>query len=70
MAIPSSRNYGTNSNSLSDCEHEACVYYRLRDLWTTVVPDFLGFGQLGFFHILLLSDLGVSLPAFLPVLVS
>lgn len=24
--------------SESDSEHEACVYYRLRDLWTTVVP--------------------------------
>jgi len=45
--------------SASDSEHEACVYYRLRDLWTTVVPEFLGFGRWGFYHILLLSDLNV-----------
>jgi hypothetical protein len=47
--------------SSSDSEHEACVYYHLRDLWTTVLPDFLGLGQWGFYHILLLSDLDVSL---------
>lgn len=46
----------------SDSEHEACVYYRLRDLWSTVVPDFLGVGQWGFYHILLLSDIDVSCP--------
>ena len=56
--------------SASDSEHEACVYYRLRDLWTTIVPNFLGFGQWGFFHILLLSYLDVSPLHFLPVLVS
>jgi hypothetical protein len=45
--------------SASHSEHEACVYYRLHDLWTTIVPDFIGLGQWGFCHILLLSDLDV-----------
>jgi hypothetical protein len=56
--------------SAFNSEHEACVYYRLRDLWTTVVPDFLGFGQWGFFHILLLSYLNVPHPHVIPVLVN
>ena len=48
------------SSSLS--EHEASVYYNLRDLWSTIVPDFLGLGEWGFYHILLLSDLDVYSP--------
>ena len=58
--------------SASDSEHEACVYYRLRDLWANIVPDFIGFGQWGFCHILLLSVVDVvSLPLwFANVLVS
>jgi len=48
------------SSSLS--EHEASVYYSLRDLWSTIVPDFLGLGEWGFYHILLLSDLDVYSP--------
>jgi hypothetical protein len=54
--------------SSTDSEHEACVYYRLRDLWTTIVPDFIGLGQWGFCHILLLSDLDV--PHTSPIVVS
>ena len=49
------------SSSLS--EHEASVYYTLRDLWGTIVPDFLGLGQWGFYYILLLSYLDVSPPS-------
>jgi len=45
--------------SASDAEHEACVYQRLSELWTTIVPRFIGFGQSGFCHILLLSYLDV-----------
>jgi hypothetical protein len=52
--------------SSSGSEHEACLY----DLWTTVVPDFLGFGQWGFFHILLLSDLDVCPFYSIPFVVS
>jgi len=40
---------------VSYSEHEANVYYHLRDLWGTVVPYFIGFGDWGFCHILLLS---------------
>ena len=42
-------------------EHEANVYYRLRDLWGTVVPAFIGLGQWGFCRILLLSYIDVTL---------
>jgi hypothetical protein len=58
--------------STSDSEHEADVYYRLRDLWANIVPDFIGFGHWGFCHILLLSILEVSslLLWFVNVLVS
>ena len=37
------------------CEHEASVYFQLRDLWGTIVPEFIGVGDWGFCHILLLS---------------
>lgn len=59
-------------------EHEANVYYHLRDLWGTVIPYFIGLGDWGFCHILLLSYIEVpllptslSLPPFLvhPVLI-
>lgn len=40
-------------------EHEASVYYQLRDLWGTTVPEFLGLGDWGFCHILLLSFIEV-----------
>jgi len=40
-------------------EHEANVYCHLRDLWGTVVPAFIGLGQWGFCHILLLSYIDV-----------
>src|SRR5277367_6533298 len=40
-------------------EHEASVYYQLRDLWGTTVPEFLGLGNWGFCHILLLSFIEV-----------
>lgn len=46
--------------SAADSEHEACVYYHLRDLWATIVPDFIGLGQWGFCYVLLLSDIDVS----------
>ena len=46
--------------SASYSENEASVYYRLRDLWGTMVPDFLGIGNWGFCHILLLSNIDVS----------
>jgi len=41
-------------------EHEAAVYNCLRDLWGSVVPEFLGLGIWGFCHILLLSYIEVS----------
>lgn len=47
---------------VSYSEHEAAVYYRLRDLWGTLIPDFLGYGQWGFCHILLLSNFDVLAP--------
>ena len=40
-------------------EHEAAIYYRLKDLWNSIVPNFLGFGDWGFCHILLLSHIDV-----------
>lgn len=40
-------------------EHEASVYYQLRDLWGTIIPEFLGLGNWGFCHILLLSFIQV-----------
>jgi hypothetical protein len=43
------------------CEHEAAVYLKLRDLWGTTVPEFLGSGNWGFCHILLLSFIQVLL---------
>jgi hypothetical protein len=46
--------------SARNCEHEADVYLQLRDLWGTVVPEFLGMGDWGFCHILLLSYIEVS----------
>ena len=42
-------------------EHEASVYYQLRDLWSTTVPEFLGLGNWGFCHIILLSFIEVPL---------
>jgi hypothetical protein len=50
--------------SRDKCDHEASVYLHLRDLWGTIVADFLGSGEWGFCHILLLSYLDVS-PLFL-----
>ena len=41
-------------------EHEAAVYNCLRDLWGSIVPEFLGLGIWGFCHILLLSYIEVS----------
>jgi hypothetical protein len=41
------------------CDHETSVYLRLRDLWGTVVPEFLGSGDWGFCHVLLLSYIEV-----------
>lgn len=43
----------------SHSEHEATVYNELCDLWGTVVPEFLGVGEWGFCHILLLSFIEV-----------
>jgi hypothetical protein len=45
--------------SENDCEHEASVYSRLRDLWGTIVPEFLCSGDWGFCHVLLLSYIEV-----------
>src|SRR5208282_6570644 len=45
--------------SREDCDHEASVYIHLRDLWGTIVPGFLGSGDWGFCHILLLSFIDV-----------
>jgi hypothetical protein len=47
--------------SPQNCEHEASVYYQLQDLWGRTIPRFLGSGQWGFFHILLLSFIEVPL---------
>ena len=38
-----------------DCDHEVSIYLHLRDLWGTTVPEYLGSGDWGFCHILLLS---------------
>ena len=48
--------------SRQSSEHEASVYYQLRDLWGTMVPEFLGLGDWGFCHILLLSF--IEVPSF------
>jgi hypothetical protein len=45
--------------SRNDCEHEASVYCHLRDLWGTTVPEFVGSGDWGFCHVLLLSYIEV-----------
>lgn len=45
--------------SREDCDHEASVYIHLRDLWGTIVPGFLGSGDWGFCHILLLTFIDV-----------
>ena len=50
--------------SAHNCEHETAVYMILRDLWGTIVPEFLGCGYWGFCHILLLSYIEVSYPTF------
>jgi hypothetical protein len=49
--------------SRDNCDHETTVYFHLRDLWGTTVPEFLGSGNWGFCHILLLSYIDVSPPA-------
>src|SRR5208282_6339264 len=41
-------------------DHEAAVYLALRDIWGTIVPEFLGSGNWGFCHVLLLSYIEVS----------
>jgi hypothetical protein len=46
--------------SREECDHEAPVYIHLRDLWGTVIAEFLGSGDWGFCHILLLSFIDVS----------
>jgi hypothetical protein len=46
----------------SHSEHEANVYAHMRDLWGTVVPEFIGLGDWGFCHILLLSYIEVPPP--------
>jgi hypothetical protein len=43
-----------------ECDHEASVYIHLRDLWGTTIPEFLGSGDWGFCHVLLLSYIEVS----------
>ena len=48
--------------SREDCDHEASVYIHLRDLWGTLIPEFLGSGDWGFCHILLLSYVDVCCP--------
>jgi hypothetical protein len=45
--------------SPENCEHEASVYYQLQDLWDSIIPKFLGSGEWGFCHILLLSFIEV-----------
>lgn len=45
-----------------DCDHEASIYLHLRDLWGTIIPEFLGSGKWGFCHILLLSYIEVFPP--------
>jgi hypothetical protein len=46
--------------SPQDSENEASVYYRQRELWGAIVPQFLGLGNWGFRHILLLSFIEVG----------
>jgi hypothetical protein len=46
--------------SSTDCDHEASVYFHLRDLWGSVVPEFICNGDWGFCHILVLSYIEVS----------
>ena len=38
-----------------DCDHEALIYLQLCDLWGTTIPEYLGSGDWGFCHVLLLS---------------
>ena len=38
-----------------NCDHEASIYLQLGDLWGTTIPEYLGSGDWGFCHILLLS---------------
>jgi hypothetical protein len=45
--------------SREHCDHEASIYIQLRDLWGTTIPEFLGSGDWGFCHILLLSYIDV-----------
>jgi hypothetical protein len=45
--------------SSSSCKHEATVYYHLRHLWGSVIPDFIGVGKWSFFHILMLANVDV-----------
>lgn len=45
--------------SRRNCDHEAAIYLQLRDLWGTMVPEYLGNGNWGFCHILLLSYVDV-----------
>jgi hypothetical protein len=46
--------------SREDCDHEASIYLQLGDLWGTTVPNYLGSGDWGFCHVLLLSYIEVS----------
>ena len=48
--------------SRDHCEHEVSVYIQLRDLWRTIIAGFLGSGDSGFCHVLLLSYIDVSSP--------
>lgn len=41
------------------CEHEASIYLQLRDLWGSIIPEYLGSGRWGFCHVLLLSYIDV-----------
>ena len=45
--------------SAEHCEYEASIYLQMRDLWGVLVPEFLGYGNWGFCHILLLSYIEV-----------
>src|SRR5271169_2439296 len=48
--------------SRDNCDRETNVYFHLRDLWGTTVPDFLGSGNWEFCHVLLLSYIDVFPP--------
>jgi hypothetical protein len=45
--------------SREDCDHEASIYLQLGDLWGTTIPEYLGSGDWGFCHVLLLSYIEV-----------